>query len=112
MAHPHDAIDAQWCSPRHLRIFLSSESEIPKASLRPKSLLFVSSFARITFLRLINFNSAPAQEAVKYKHVVFTQGFRNEKSKYQGPPNEAVDQAWEDLYGACHKRLSINHTSY
>ena len=36
---------------------------------------------------------------MKYKHVVFTQGFRNEKSKYQGPPSEAVDAAWEDLYG-------------
>lgn len=60
-------------------------------------------------MRLIDFTSAPAQEAVKYKHVVFTQGFRDEKSMYQGPPDEAVDQAWEDLYGAFHKRFSMHH---
>ncbi|KAH8901283.1 hypothetical protein GQ53DRAFT_607631, partial [Thozetella sp. PMI_491] len=42
---------------------------------------------------------APAQSVVEYKPTRFTQGFEDDKSPLQGPPNEMRDRAWQDLYG-------------
>ncbi|PYH28779.1 oxidase ustYa family protein, partial [Aspergillus neoniger CBS 115656] len=40
---------------------------------------------------------APANKLIKYKTVRFESGFAK-KTPYMGPPTEAYDKAWEDLY--------------
>ncbi|GLB20941.1 hypothetical protein AtubIFM61612_010889 [Aspergillus tubingensis] len=41
--------------------------------------------------------TAPANKLIKYKTVKFESGFAA-KTPYMGPPSEAYDKAWEDLY--------------
>jgi hypothetical protein len=41
---------------------------------------------------------APAQDAVTYEIKVFHSSFNDDRTPYQGPPTDAVDAAWEDLY--------------
>lgn len=43
------------------------------------------------------FETAPANKLIKYKTVKFESGFAK-KTQYMGPPSEAYDKAWEDLY--------------
>ncbi|ETS85696.1 hypothetical protein PFICI_03721 [Pestalotiopsis fici W106-1] len=40
---------------------------------------------------------SPAQDAIRYKEQVFTNGF-TETSRYQGPPSKELDRAWWALY--------------
>ncbi|GLA89660.1 hypothetical protein AtubIFM56815_004148 [Aspergillus tubingensis] len=40
---------------------------------------------------------SPANKLIKYKNVKFESGFAK-KTQYMGPPSEAYDEAWEDLY--------------
>lgn len=41
---------------------------------------------------------APAQHSVEHQIVVFDSNFGDDTTIYQGPPTDAVDAAWEDLY--------------
>lgn len=41
---------------------------------------------------------APAQDAIRYKNVVFNSGWGDQKSIYMGPPSEENNQAWDDLH--------------
>jgi hypothetical protein len=41
---------------------------------------------------------APAQNVLAPQNVVFTGGFGNGKTIYQGPSTPERDQAWEELY--------------
>ncbi|KAJ8218522.1 hypothetical protein LV164_000389 [Aspergillus fumigatus] len=43
---------------------------------------------------------APAQDAIRYKNVVFNSGWEDQKSIYMGPPSEENNQAWDDLHVA------------
>lgn len=43
-------------------------------------------------------SSAPAQDALAYKTVIFHSNSGNDTTIYQKPPSEEVDAAWEDLY--------------
>ncbi|KAH3297195.1 hypothetical protein KXV87_005373 [Aspergillus fumigatus] len=43
---------------------------------------------------------APAQDAIRYKNVVFNSGWGDQKSIYMGPPSEENNQAWDDLHVA------------
>lgn len=43
-------------------------------------------------------DTAPAQDALEYKTVVFNSNSKNDTTIYQGLPSEEVDSAWEDLY--------------
>jgi len=43
-------------------------------------------------------NLAPVQDILEYETRLFSPALAN-ISQYSGPPSEAVDQAWEDLYG-------------
>lgn len=54
----------------------------------------------LTHLVAITYTSpitAPLQGAIKYKEVIFTDGF-TQLSKYQGPPSPTLDKTWLDLY--------------
>ncbi|KAH8903529.1 hypothetical protein BR93DRAFT_981318 [Coniochaeta sp. PMI_546] len=37
-------------------------------------------------------------EAVEYKEVVFHNNFRQDRTKWQGPPDDEVDKAWREIY--------------
>lgn len=41
---------------------------------------------------------APAQHSVEHQIVLFDSNFGDDTTIYQGPPTDAVDAAWEDLY--------------
>lgn len=41
---------------------------------------------------------APVNSAVEYKNVVWTAGVEDDKTAYQGHPNEENDHLWEELY--------------
>jgi hypothetical protein len=41
---------------------------------------------------------APAEAAVEYETVVFHNNFHEDRTPYQGPPNDEVDRKWEELY--------------
>jgi hypothetical protein len=41
---------------------------------------------------------SPAMEAVEYKEVVFHNNFRQDRTKWQGPPDDEVDKAWREIY--------------
>ncbi|RDW92936.1 oxidase ustYa family protein [Aspergillus mulundensis] len=41
---------------------------------------------------------SPANRIVQYRRQTFSSGFDGQKSPYMGPPSEAYDKAWEDLY--------------
>ncbi|KAF2447290.1 hypothetical protein P171DRAFT_442428 [Karstenula rhodostoma CBS 690.94] len=41
---------------------------------------------------------SPAASALKYKNVVRTAGVEDDKTAYQGQPNEENDRLWEKLY--------------
>ncbi|KAI9733819.1 MAG: hypothetical protein M1818_007086 [Claussenomyces sp. TS43310] len=43
---------------------------------------------------------SPAEEAIEYQTVVFSSAFNKHKSKYQGPPTDETDEAWDQLYNA------------
>jgi hypothetical protein len=43
---------------------------------------------------------APAQDAVEYQVRTFHSNFHGDTSPYQGPPSDAVDNLWEDLFGS------------
>ncbi|KAH1509657.1 hypothetical protein KXX25_004683 [Aspergillus fumigatus] len=43
---------------------------------------------------------SPAQDAIRYKNVVFNSGWGDQKSIYMGPPSEENNQAWDDLHVA------------
>lgn len=41
---------------------------------------------------------APASAALRHERVVFPSGFGIERSPFQGPPTDANNQLWDDLY--------------
>ncbi|KAK3387940.1 hypothetical protein B0H63DRAFT_448727 [Podospora didyma] len=41
---------------------------------------------------------SPANVATEWKEVVFHNNFRQDRTKWQGPPNDDVDKAWEESY--------------
>ncbi|KAK3313319.1 hypothetical protein B0H66DRAFT_483595 [Apodospora peruviana] len=41
---------------------------------------------------------SPALEAIEYKEVVFHNNFREDRTPWQGPPDDEVDKAWRDIY--------------
>lgn len=49
--------------------------------------------------RLLTLSSAPVQDLIRYKNVVFTSGFGRERTAYQGPPSPERNALWDDLYG-------------
>lgn len=48
---------------------------------------------------------APAISAIQYKNIVFTSGFGQERTEYQGPPTPERNALWDDLYGCKCLRL-------
>jgi hypothetical protein len=46
----------------------------------------------------LNLRLAPAQDVLRRKDIVFTNGFGRGRTAYMGPPSPERDQAWEDLY--------------
>ena len=55
--------------------------------------------------REANHLAAPAQHSLEYHPVVFTNGFGNMTTRYQGEPSDAIDKAWLDLYDGAIPRL-------
>lgn len=52
---------------------------------------------------------SPANEAIEYESQVFMPGVGSQLSQYQGYPNDAMDNAWNDLYsGTRIPSLSLN----
>ncbi|KAL4928133.1 oxidase ustYa family protein [Aspergillus undulatus] len=43
-------------------------------------------------------SSTPANRVLRYKTQTFFSGFAEERTPYMGPPTDAYDKAWEDLY--------------
>ncbi|OAL22819.1 hypothetical protein AYO22_06727 [Fonsecaea multimorphosa] len=43
---------------------------------------------------------APANEAIEYEIRTFSSSSAQEPTIYLGPPDDKVDKAWEDIYGA------------
>lgn len=43
-------------------------------------------------------STAPLNEAVKYKNVLFKKGFITDLSPYMGWPDDEKDERWDDLY--------------
>ncbi|KAL4993635.1 hypothetical protein BDV10DRAFT_198160 [Aspergillus recurvatus] len=41
---------------------------------------------------------SPANRILRYKPQTFSSGFGDERTPYMGPPTDAYDRAWEDLY--------------
>ncbi|KAL4982440.1 hypothetical protein BDW68DRAFT_195347 [Aspergillus falconensis] len=41
---------------------------------------------------------SPANRILRYKTQTFSSGFGDERTPYMGPPTDAYDEAWEDLY--------------
>jgi hypothetical protein len=41
---------------------------------------------------------APAAHVVSYETVLFTQGEGDDKTEYQDPPSEAIDEKWAELF--------------
>jgi hypothetical protein len=60
---------------------------------------------RLIDFRKLTFDIAPAQAAVEYELVVFHNNFWEDRTPYQGPPNDAVDAAWSELYDGIPCRL-------
>lgn len=50
-------------------------------------------------IRTDNIDTAPVQDIVEYEVKRFNTGFLDEpKTVFQGPPTDAMDEAWIDLY--------------
>ncbi len=45
-------------------------------------------------------STAPADESVEYHDVVFNKAFGDNKSPYQGWPDDKKDKLWEDMYSS------------
>ncbi|KAH2592973.1 hypothetical protein KXW19_002273 [Aspergillus fumigatus] len=57
-------------------------------------------YVLIVSLFVFAIGAAPAQDAIRYKNVVFNSGWGDQKSIYMGPPSEENNQAWDDLHVA------------
>ncbi|RDW66014.1 hypothetical protein BP6252_09649 [Coleophoma cylindrospora] len=55
-------------------------------------------YRSIRHSRQIPYVYSPAEDAVEHHVVVFQSGFQNDRTPYTGPPSDAVDAAWDDLY--------------
>jgi len=55
---------------------------------------------------------APAQDSVEYEIDVFKSNFGDDTTVYQGPPSDAVDTAWEELYNSMFPRYTATPTVF
>jgi len=66
-----------------------------------------NSFPKITSLL------APAASAIRYKNIRWTAGVADDRTPYQGWPNEENNRLWQDLYDRMKdERLSSLETTY
>ncbi|OCT46839.1 hypothetical protein CLCR_02102 [Cladophialophora carrionii] len=68
-------------------------------------MIFVKLVVSLGLLR-----EAPANEAIEYEIRTFSSSSFQEPTIYLGPPNDDVDRAWEDIYGA-YQRTRIDAAS-
>lgn len=60
---------------------------------------------------------APASAVIRYERIVFSSGFGIERSPFQGPPTDANDKLWANLYDCkfAHRRefyLSLYYANF
>jgi hypothetical protein len=63
------------------------------------TLYCMSQSLQVKIVDLTNFIFvAPAEADIEYETIVFHNTFGGDRTPYQGPPTDAVDEAWEKLY--------------
>ena len=54
---------------------------------------------------------APAQPAVRYRHIITSAGLVHDKSPYQGAPSNETDRLWKELYNFGLTRISMDEAA-